>query len=195
MLDTAKRISTVLVIRGLLALVFGVLILALPDEAKWKSILLLFGVFAIVDGTFGVAAALAGNQAFEDWWLILLSGILSILIGIFTFFHPLMMGAVLVLYIGFRAILMGTLEMAFAVRLRKVIQGEWLFILSGTISVLFGLVMIMFPIKGETLEGVLVVAWLVGIYAIAAGAMLLVLAGQIREWVRRIEEKRTGAAP
>jgi uncharacterized membrane protein HdeD (DUF308 family) len=194
MLDTAKRISTVLVIRGLLALLFGVLILALPDEAKWKSILLLFGVFAIVDGTFGVVAALAGNQAFEDWWLILLSGILSILIGIFTFFHPLMMGAVLVLYIGFRAILMGTLEMAFAVRLRKVIRGEWLFILSGAISVLFGLVMIMFPIKGETLEGILVVAWLIGIYAIAGGAMLLVLAGQIREWVRRIEEKRTGTA-
>jgi uncharacterized membrane protein HdeD (DUF308 family) len=194
MLGTAKRISIVLVIRGLLALVFGGLILALPDEAKWKSILLLFGIFAIVDGLFSIVAALAGNEAFEDWWLILLGGVLSILVGIFTFVHPMMMGAVLVLYIGFRAILLGVLEMAFAIRLRKVIQGEWLFFLSGTISLIFGLVMIMFPIEGKTLEGILVVAWLVGIYAIAAGAMQLVLAGQIREWVRRIEEKRTGTA-
>jgi len=194
MLGTAKRISIVLVIRGLLALVFGGLILALPDEAKWKSILLLFGIFAIVDGLFSIVAALAGNEAFEDWWLILLGGVLSILVGIFTFVHPMMMGAVLVLYIGFRAILLGVLEMAFAIRLRKVIQGEWLFFLSGAISMIFGLVMIMFPIEGKTLEGILVVAWLVGIYAIAAGAMQLVLAGQIREWVRRIEEKRTSAS-
>src|SRR5262245_55360738 len=116
MLGTAKRISIVLVIRGLLALVFGGLILALPDEAKWKSILLLFGIFAIVDGLFSIVAALAGNEAFEDWWLILLGGVLSILVGIFTFVHPMMMGAVLVLYIGFRAILLGVLEMAFAIR-------------------------------------------------------------------------------
>jgi uncharacterized membrane protein HdeD (DUF308 family) len=194
MLDKSKRISSVLVLRGLLALIFGVLILALPDAAKVAAVIYLFGAFAIADGVFSVIAALAGSKAFEDWWLMLLSGALSILIGVFTFAHPLKMGAVLVLYIGFRAILMGTLEMAFAVRLRKVIEGEWLFILSGLISVLFGLAMIMFPIKGETLEGILVVAWLVGIYAIAGGAMLLVLAGQIREWVRRIEEKRTGAS-
>jgi len=192
MLDKAKRISTVLVLRGLLALVFGGLILTLPDPAKVAAIIYLFGSFAIADGVFSVIGALTGRDTFEDWGLMLLGGALSIVIGIFTFMHPLKMGAVLILYIGFRAILLGALEMAFALRLRKAIEGEWLFILSGLISVLFGLAMIMFPIRGETLEGILVVAWLVGIYAIAGGAMLLVLAGQIREWVRRIEEKRHG---
>jgi len=193
MLDKAKRISSVLALRGLLALVFGGLILALPDPAKVAAIIYLFGSFAIADGIFLVIGALAGTDAFEDWWLMLLAGALSIVIGVFTFMHPLKMGAVLVLYIGFRAILMGALEVAFAVRLRRVIEGEWLFILSGAISILFGLVMIMFPIKGETVDGILVIAWLIGIYAIAVGAMLLVLAGQIREWVRRIQEKRSGA--
>jgi uncharacterized membrane protein HdeD (DUF308 family) len=193
MLDKSKRISSILVLRGLLALLFGVLLLALPDKAKVAAIVYLFGAFAIADGVFSVMGALAGTNAFEDWWLMLLSGALSILIGVFTFVHPLMMMAVLVLYIGFRAILLGALEIAFAVRLRKVIEGEWLFILSGLISILFGLAMIMFPIEGQTPEGVLVVAWLIGVYAIAGGAMLLVLAGQIREWVRRIEAKRTGS--
>jgi len=193
MLDKSKRISSILVLRGLLALLFGVLLLALPDKAKVAAIVYLFGAFAIADGVFSVMGALAGTNAFEDWWLMLLSGALSILIGVFTFVHPLMMMAVLVLYIGFRAILLGALEIAFAVRLRKVIEEEWLFILSGLISILFGLAMIMFPIEGQTPEGVLVVAWLIGVYAIAGGAMLLVLAGQIREWVRRIEAKRTGS--
>jgi uncharacterized membrane protein HdeD (DUF308 family) len=191
MLDKARRISTVMVIRGLLALVFGVLILTLPAPAIVSSVIMLFGIFAIVDGTFAVVGSLAGHEAFEDWWLILLIGVLSILIGVFTFAHPRMVASVLVLYIGFRAVLQGVLEVAFAVRLRNAIEGEWLYIFGGAMSVLFGLVMIMFPIKGETMEGVLVVGWLIGIYAIAAGAMQLVLAGQIRDWVKRISEKKT----
>jgi uncharacterized membrane protein HdeD (DUF308 family) len=193
MLDKARRISTVMVIRGLLALIFGVLILTLPPAAIVSSVIMLFGIFAIVDGTFAIVGSLAGHEAFEDWWLILIVGVLSILIGVFTFAHPRMVAAVLVLYVGFRAILQGVLEMAFAVRLRNSIHGEWLYILSGAISMLFGLVMIMFPIKGETMEGILVVGWLIGIYAIAGGAMQLVLAGQIRDWVRRIGEKKTTA--
>jgi uncharacterized membrane protein HdeD (DUF308 family) len=198
MLDKAKRISTVLVIRGLLALLFGVLMLALPPTAVVQTVILLFGMFAIIDGTFAVIGALASSDAFEDWWLILLAGVLGILIGIFTFTHPLMVATVLVLYVGFRAILQGVLEIAFAIRLRKVIHGEWLFILAGAISVVFGLIMIMFPIKGEALEGILVVGWLIGIYAIAGGAMQLVLAGQVRDWVKRIDDTRklnTPAAP
>ncbi len=191
MLDKAKRISTVLVVRGLLALLFGVLMLALPPTAVVQTVILLFGVFCVVDGTFAVVGALASSDAFEDWWLILLAGVLGIIIGVFTFVHPLKMAVVIVMYVGFRAILQGVLEIAFAIRLRKVIEGEWLFLLAGAISVLFGLIMIMFPIKGETLDGILVVGWLIGIYAIANGAMQLVLAGQVRDWVTRIDDKRT----
>lgn len=193
MLDKARRISTIMVIRGILALVFGVLILTLPPAAIVSSVIMLFGIFAIVDGAFAVVGSLAGLKTFDDWWLILVIGVLSILIGIFTFMHPRMVAAVLVLYIGFRAILQGVLEIAFAVKLRNTIQGEWLWILSGAMSMLFGLIMIMFPIKGETMDGVLVIGWLIGIYAIAGGAMQLVLAGQIRDWVRRIGEKKPAA--
>src|SRR5262245_21274177 len=109
MLDKAKKISTVLVIRGLLALVFGVLILALPRDGLVAAVLLLFGVFAIVDGTFAVVGALASSEAVEDWWLMLLACVLGILNGVFTFVHPHKVATVLVLYIGFRAVLMGVL--------------------------------------------------------------------------------------
>ncbi len=193
MLDKAKRISTVLVIRGLLALLFGVLMLALPPGAVADTVILLFGVFAIVDGTFAVVGALASSDAFEDWWLMLLAGVLGILIGVFTFAHPLKMAVVLVMYVGIRAIIQGILEIAFAIRLRKAIEGEWLFAFAGAMSLLFGLIMIMFPIEaGEVgaMKGVLVIGWLIGIYAIAGGAMQLVLAGQVRDWVKRIDDTR-----
>ena len=189
MLDKAKRISTVLVIRGLLSLVFGVLMLSLKPDSLVSVVITLFGIFAIVDGTFAVVGSLASIETFEDWWMILLAGVLGILIGIFTFAHPAMVAMVLVMFVGFRAVLQGVLEIAFAMRLRKTIKGEWLYVLGGFMSIVFGLIMIMFPVRGETLEGILVVGWLIGIYAIASGAMQLVLAGQMKDWVKRIEEK------
>ncbi len=197
MFDKAKRISSFLVLRGLLALVFGVLVLALPPEVVDTTLLLMFGIFAIVEGTVAMIGALASRDTFDDWWLVLLAGVFGILIGLFTFTRPLMVATVLVLYVGFRAILQGVLEMTFAVHLRKVIEGEWLFILAGIISILFGLIMIMFPIKEGavgTVKGVAVIGWLIGIYAIAGGAMQLVLAGQMRDWVKRIEEKKNASA-
>src|SRR6185369_12130048 len=163
MLDKAKRISTILVVRGLLALVFGVLLLSLQPDALVAFVITMFGVFAIVDGTFAVIGALASIETFEDWWLILLAGVLGIMIGVFTFIHPAMMASILVMFVGFRAILQGVLEIAFAMRLRKAIKGEWLYVLGGFMSIVFGLIMVMFPIRGETLEGILVVGWLVGI--------------------------------
>ena len=122
---------------------------------------------------------------------------LGFLIGVFTLAHPAIVATVLVMYVGIRAILQGVLEIAFAFRLRKAITGEWLFILAGGISLLFGLIMIMFPIKSGavgTAEGILVIGWLIGIYAIAGGAMQLVLAGQVRDWVKRIDDVRKSSA-
>ena len=65
MFDKAKRISTVLVIRGLLALLFGVLVLSLKPEALAGIVMILFGVFAIVDGTFAIVGALAGTRRWK----------------------------------------------------------------------------------------------------------------------------------
>jgi uncharacterized membrane protein HdeD (DUF308 family) len=186
MFGKAKRISSFLVVRGLLALLFGVLVLALPTLAVVKSLAWVFAIFAIVDGTFAVVGSLASHDTFEDWWLLLLAGILGIMIGVFTFARPGVAALVLVIYIGMRALIGGVLEIAFAIRLRKHIEGEWLYIVAGILAVLFGLALIVWPVDG--LEAVV---WLIGVYAIAGGAMQLVLAGQIREWVRRMEEKKT----
>jgi uncharacterized membrane protein HdeD (DUF308 family) len=186
MFDKAKRLSTFLVVRGLLALVFGVLVLALPPGAIVEALVWVFGIFALVDGLFAIVASLAAHETMEDWWLLLLAGIFGVLIGVFTFARPGITAIVLVIYIGLRALITGVLEISFAIRLRRHIAGEWLFIVAGGLSVLFGLALIVWPVVG-----ILAVVWLIGIYAIAAGAMQLVLAGQVHHWVRHIEERKS----
>ena len=185
MLDKAKRIQAFLVIRGILALIFGVLVLSLPPATVAASLIMVFAIFAIVDGTLAVIGALASSSTYEDWWLLLLAGVLGIIICVFTLARPGVTAIVLVMYIGLRALLMGVMEIAFAVRIRKHIEGEWLYILAGGLSVLFGLALVVYPI-----EGVLAVVWLIGIYAIAGGVMQIVLAGQVHHWVRRMDERQ-----
>ena len=185
MFDKPRRISTFLILRGILALVFGVLVLALPTEVVMPTLVWVFGAFAVIEGAFAVMAALTGSDTFEDWWLLLIAGILGIVIGVFALTLPGEAMLLLVLYIGFRAIFSGMLEVIFAVRLRKAIEGEWLFILSGAISILFGLLLLRYPI-----EGLVVVKWLIGIYALVSGIMQLLVAGQMRDWVKRIQERR-----
>jgi uncharacterized membrane protein HdeD (DUF308 family) len=186
MLDKAKRASTFLIIRGLLSLFFGVLVLALPEGQVAASLIWVFGIFALVEGTFACIGAMLSTETFEDWVLLFLAGILGIVIGIFALTQPGLLAIAVVLYVAIRAILYGVMEIAVAIRLRKQVEGEWLMILAGAISILFGLVLLRYPVA----ESVAVVVWLIGIYAIAIGAMQLVLAGQVHHWVRRIEERQ-----
>jgi uncharacterized membrane protein HdeD (DUF308 family) len=185
MLDKAKRASTFLIIRGLLSLFFGVLVLGLPEGKVAASLIWVFGIFALVEGAFACVGAMLSTDTFDDWLLLFLAGLLGIVIGIFSLTQPESAILIIVLYIGIRAVFTGVLEVALAIRLRKQVQGEWLMILSGIISILFGLVLLRYPV-----EGVQIIVLLIGIYAIAIGAMQLVMAGQIHHWLRRIEEHK-----
>lgn len=185
MLDKAKRASTFLIIRGLLSLLFGMLVLALPELEVARSLVWVFGIFALVEGAVACVGALLSTETFEDWILLFIAGILGIVIGIFALTQPGLAALAVVLYIGIRAIIYGAMEIAVAIRLRKQVEGEWLMILSGAISILFGLILLRYPVAG--LEAVV---WLIGIYAIAIGAMELVLAGQIHHWLRKIEDRK-----
>jgi uncharacterized membrane protein HdeD (DUF308 family) len=185
MLKFAKHISWLLAIRGIAALIFGLLALALP-EVTLGVLILLFGAYALVDGVFAVFGSIFNSDAYEDWWLLLLVGLLSILVGVFTFVRPEVTTLVLLFLIAARALVIGVLEIAFAIRLRKTITNEWLLILGGVFSVIFGLLLFAYPF-----EGALAVVWLIGIYAILYGVLMLVLASQAREWVRRLQAQQS----
>jgi uncharacterized membrane protein HdeD (DUF308 family) len=129
----------------------------------------------LVDGIFSVNNGIRSYGERERWWALLLEGLLSIAIGIATFIWPNITALTLVYVIAAWAVISGVLEIVEAIQLRKVIEGEWLMILSGLVSVIFGVVLFLFPGAGA-----LSLTWLMGIYAIVFGVMLLILAFRVR---------------
>ena len=170
--------------RGVLALILGALAIIFPASALY-AFTLVFAAFLFVDGTLSLASGIRGAARSEDrWWAYLLRGIAGLIVGILFVLMPLIMTigyafATLVLLAAW-SITAGILEIAAAIRLRKEIKGEWLLALSGTLSILLGFgVMILFaPYPAAS---ILSVAWMIGVYAIAAGIVLIVQAFRLRK--------------
>src|SRR5262249_41613717 len=131
--------------------------------------------YSMADGILGVWTAFAGRQDHEHWWVMLLWGLLGIGIGIMTFVAPGITALAILFYIAIWAIATGVLEIVAAIRLRKEIQGEWLLVLAGLVSVVFGVLLIAHPGPGA-----LAVLWLIASYAVVFGVLLVILAFKAR---------------
>ncbi len=168
-------------VRGALAIVFGVMALIWPEQVK-VALVLLFGAYALVDGSFAVIAGIASHRYFERWWAVLLEGVAGILVGVLTFFWPNITGLVLLYFIAAWAVVTGIFEILAAIEFRRVITGEWALILSGLLSILFGVLMFAFPGAGAVS-----MVWLIGIYAIFFGVGLLIFAIRLRSLGHKVE--------
>jgi uncharacterized membrane protein HdeD (DUF308 family) len=168
-----------LALRGLAAIVFGILAFTWPGITLW-ALILLFGAYMLVDGVFAIVAAVraAGNEA--RWWLLLVEGILGVLAGIVAFVWPGLTALALLYFVAAWAIVTGIFEIVGAIRLRREIEGEWALILSGALSVLFGVLLAVIPAPA----GILSLLWLIGAYAVAFGLLLIILAFRVRNQPR-----------
>jgi uncharacterized membrane protein HdeD (DUF308 family) len=146
-------------VRGLVAVIFGILAFTRPEQAL-QALVLVFGAFALVDGIFAMFAGIASYRYFSHWWAVLLEGVTGVVIGLLTFFWPNVTALALVYFIGAWALITGIFEIVAAVQLRRVITGEWMLILGGLLSIFFGVLMFAFP-----LAGAVSVIWVIGIYA------------------------------
>ena len=161
-------------LRGLAAIIFGILALVWPRETV-IVLIALFGAYALIDGLIAIFLEVRGRDDNRNWGWLLVEGIVGALIGIITFRWPGVTGLVLLAFIAAWAVITGIMEIFQAIELRRVIHNEWLLILGGAASVLFGLLLFLFPGTGA-----LAIVWLIGIYAIVFGAMLLGLAWRLR---------------
>jgi uncharacterized membrane protein HdeD (DUF308 family) len=158
----------------LFAFLFGVICLFFPPVAI-VALAYLFGFWLLLDGVSGLALAWQSRSHGRSWWLPLVEGILGIVAGFLAIVWPVITALVLVLFVGFWAILTGLFEIWAAIRLREQIKGEFWLGLAGLISVLFGLYVIIFPGAG-----ILSVLWLIAIFAIAFGVSLIGLGWRLR---------------
>jgi uncharacterized membrane protein HdeD (DUF308 family) len=177
--DVLTRNWGMIALRGVAALLFGLLTLFRP-AVSLAALILLFGVYALADGVFTIAAAITNRRGQPHWVALLVGGVLGVAAGILTFLYPGVTALVLLYFIAAWAIVRGVAEVVVAIRLRKVITGEWLLILAGVLSVVFGFVLVAFPGAGA----LAVVLW-IGAYATVLGVLLLALAFRLRSWGRR----------
>ena len=177
MLGALARNWWLILLRGICAIVFGVLTFAWPGVTL-VTLVLFYGAYALVDGIFSLLAAIIGGQPAPRWWLAVV-GVFGIAAGLLTWLMPGLTALVLLYYIAFWAIATGAVQIAGAIRLRKEIDNEWMLIASGIISVLFGLILLVRPGAGA-LGGLLVI----GVYAIIHGVALIALAFRLKKFSR-----------
>jgi len=163
-----------LLLRGIAAIIFGLLAFAWPGLTL-VTLILFYGAFVLVDGVLAVIAAITGGVPGSRWWLAII-GLLGIAAGLVTFMMPGLTAVLLLLFMAGWAIATGVFQIIGAIKLRKEIDNEWLLILGGIISVLFGVSMMLAPGAGA-----LALVWVIGAYSVVIGAIFVALALRLRK--------------
>jgi uncharacterized membrane protein HdeD (DUF308 family) len=163
-----------LLLRGIAAIVFGILAFVWPGITL-VTLVLFYGAFALVDGVLSLIAAFTGGpKRAPTWWLVVV-GLLGIAAGAATFLWPGITALVLLIFIGAWSLVRGIFEIIGAIQLRKEIDNEWMLILSGLLSAIFGLIILVAPGAGA-----LGLIWAIAAYSIMAGIVLIALSFRLR---------------
>jgi uncharacterized membrane protein HdeD (DUF308 family) len=157
-----------IVLRGILACIFGIVVLAHPGVGI-AALILMFAVYAAVDGVAALATAINHGRAGLSWGWWLVEGLVSLGIAALALARPGITLLAVVLLVAFRAILLGLVELGGALG-GKGLDHRWLLGLTGVVSLLFGILLIANPLAG----GVALV-WVIGVYAVVFGVMLVVV--------------------
>jgi uncharacterized membrane protein HdeD (DUF308 family) len=171
--NTLTRNWWVVLLRGLAGIAFGIITFVAP-AISLAVLVLLWGAYAFADGVLALVSAIrrAGEHR---WWLLLIEGLIGIGAGVLTLIWPGITAIALLYLIAAWALVTGVLEIAAAIRLRKVLTNEWLLALAGIASLAFGVVLVLFPRAGA----LAVVLW-IGAYAFVFGVLLVALAFRLR---------------
>jgi uncharacterized membrane protein HdeD (DUF308 family) len=165
-------------LRALAAILLGIIAIFLPGPTL-AAIVIVFGIYAIIDGILAIVAAVRGFRKKECWWPMLLQGLVGIAAGAIAIFSPGIGALALTYLVAAWALVTGAFEIAAAIRLRKVISGEWLLLIAGLLSIVLAVLVALFPGTGA-----LLLVWWIGAYAFAYGVVSLVLALRVRSWTR-----------
>lgn len=174
LIETLKRHWWVPVIRGIAAIIFGIIAFAYPGLTI-ASLVLLFGAWVLVDGIFRIIGAVGHRATDPDWGWQLVIGILGILVGLLTFHAPQVTALAMLIYIAAWALMIGAGEIAIAIKLRREIKGEFFLILMGLASIVFAVLLLWNP-----LPGAIALIWLIGSYAIVFGVLGVIFGFRLR---------------
>jgi uncharacterized membrane protein HdeD (DUF308 family) len=171
-----RRVWWVLVIRGVLGVLFGLLAFTHPGVTL-AVLVAFFGAYALFDGIAAIIVAFRAPKEHVKVWPFVLEGIIGILAGILAFVYPLLTAVALETLVAAWALVTGIFELVAAFRLRHAIANEWLLGLTGVLSIIAGIVLFMYPVAG-----IASLVLIIGAYAFIFGILLIVLGIRIRSW-------------
>ena len=174
--ETLRLNWWLLALRGLVAVLFGVLAFVWPGITL-ITLVWLFGAFALVNGLLSLVLAAKAPKGYPRLGSLIFGGLLGILAGLVTFVMPGITALGLLILIAAWALVTGILEIIAAIRLRNIITNEWLLILAGIASVAFGVILLLRPAAGA-----LALIWWFGAWALIFGILMIVLAFRMRSW-------------
>lgn len=173
LLETYKRHWWVPVLRGVAAIIFGIIAFTHPVMAA-ATLVLFFGAWVLIDGIFRIVGAIR-DRSDSDWGWQLVVGILGVMVGLLTFHAPGITALALVIYIAAWALMMGATEIVLAIKLRREIKGEWFLILMGLASIIFAGLLLWNPIAGAA-----ALIWIIAWYAVIMGVLAIVFGFRLR---------------
>lgn len=174
LIETVKRHWWVPVLRGVAAIIFGVIAFTHPVMAA-ATLVLFFGAWVLIDGIFRVIGAIGHRGSDSDWGWQVVIGILGIIIGLLTFHAPGVTALALVIYIAAWALMIGATEIVLAIKMRREIKGEWLLILMGLASIVFAVLLLWNPVAGAA-----ALIWIIAWYAVIIGVLAIVFGFRLR---------------
>lgn len=170
MFKMLQRASWTVALRGLVAVLFGIVLFVWPGVTL-DVLVKAFAVYAFVEGAVVVFGSLRYRREVSDWPTLVLLGLFSTLVGIFMFAKPELTELAFLYLVAARALVVGVLDVGVGVQVRRDVRDEWLVLLSGVGSILFGLIVFARPA-----EGAVALVWLVSLYAVVHGGLMMAFA-------------------
>jgi len=173
LLETFKKHWWVPVVRGVAAIIFGIIAFTHPVMAA-ATLVLFFGAWVLIDGIFRIVGAIR-DRSDSDWGWQLVIGILGVMVGLLTFHAPGITALALVIYIAAWALMIGATDIALAIKMRREIKGAWFLILMGLASIIFAGLLLWNPIAGAA-----ALIWIIAWYAVIMGVLAIIFGFRLR---------------
>ncbi|MFI6479158.1 HdeD family acid-resistance protein [Nonomuraea sp. NPDC050663] len=175
-MEQLSSVWWLVLIRGIFGIIFGLIALIWTGDAL-LVLIFVFGAYALVEGVFDLYRGFRGHTDNRGWLIFI--GIVGIIAGIIAFVRPGLAGLTLLYIIAFWAIFAGITGIVAGIRMRKVITNEWMFIVSGALTLLFGILLVIWP-----LSGALSLVWLLGLLSLIYGIVLVILSFKVKNLVQ-----------
>lgn len=170
MLETLVKNWWLISLRGLVALILGIIMLAMQPVAAAAFLVIFIGVYALVDGIFALVVGIINRPPHRDRGWLIAEGIIGILAGIAILASPLLAGVFIMYFIAFWALFTGLMELVFAIGQWKQIPDAWLILLNGVFSVVLGTLILV-----NMTVGTVLIVLMIAIYLVIFGTLLIAM--------------------